>query len=330
MSYLISQGVVQDSWGYSVDQDDHQNQNNQNSQQNQNNQNSQQMQSNAMFFELNMSLQPKSKFIEQKIKESNNIIYLQDFALSLGHSPEEDKQTLMIYVQNGAYFLYTIFKLLFEVNRVAFSKEFKYTVYPNQKQISSLVSMLQCLTNADFVKHRVQQYLTEDFSYEQNIYIFNYFEDLDIIDSLQNETNYYYKKVVSNLYLTDSNMVISEPEVTEFNTLWYLICEEEIDTTQKNKSNIECADLLVDKISEYCNCDYDYVCFIQKLFVVLLSSNHPNNQKLHMDYLLTFVFITANTVHSNKDKLKLLLTLLSSRQFNYYLNYIQSTSSKSV
>ena len=321
MSYLISQGVVQDSWGYSVDQEDHQNQNNQNSQQ---------MQSNAMFFELNMSLQPKSKFIEQKIKESNNIIYLQDFALSLGHSPEEDKQTLMIYVQNGAYFLYTIFKLLFKVNSIAFSKEFKYTVYPNQKQISSLVSMLQCLTNADFVKHRVQQYLTEDFSYEQNIYIFNYFEDLDIIDSLQNETNYYYKKVVSNLYLTDSNMVISEPEVTEFNTLWYLICEEEIDTTQKNKSNIECADLLVDKISEYCNCDYDYVCFIQKLFVVLLSSNHPNNQKLHMDYLLTFVFITANTVHSNKDKLKLLLTLLSSRQFNYYLNYIQSTSSKSV
>ena len=133
MSYLISQGVVQDSWGYSVDQDDHQNQNNQNSQQNQNNQNSQQMQSNAMFFELNMSLQPKSKFIEQKIKESNNIIYLQDMQLSLGHSPEEDKQTLMIYVQNGAYFLYTIFKLLFEVNSSAFSKEFKYTVYPKSK-----------------------------------------------------------------------------------------------------------------------------------------------------------------------------------------------------
>ena len=114
-------------------------------------------------------------------------------------------------------------------------------------------------------------------------------------------------------------MVISEPEVTEFNTLWYLINEEEIDTTQKNKSNIECAVLLVDKISEYCSCDYDYVCFIQKLFVVLLSNNHPNNQKLHMDYFLTFVFITANTVYSNKDKLKLLLTLVTSKQFNYYL-----------
>ena len=39
-----------------------------------------------LCFLNNMSLQPKSKFIEQKIKESNNIIYLQDFALSLGHS----------------------------------------------------------------------------------------------------------------------------------------------------------------------------------------------------------------------------------------------------
>ena len=270
-------------------------------------------QSNSMFLNVDMSY----------LSLQNYLNHLLEDELFTDFRNVKVEQNIQMFVQHSGFLMYYILLFLtrpFYYKKKYYCEEF----YPNDKLFKKIVDLLlNCLSNSEFLSHRIIQFLKDDLTYEQNIIIKELFLEIDFRYENSKIKNKYYKCIIDNIKATDFSHNTDTDTDTDikYNLLWYKINKQKYNSNCPQKTKLDCLNLYIDTLLQNAN---SHNLILNKLYLIfekLYSIDCHKSIRLFNFQLESFIFILSNIVIENSEKLKIMLCNLNYNQLIEIIDY---------